>query len=203
MHTIPTLTALLALATTWGCGPRTVPDDALARVPSSAVAELGEIQEELAAVEDRLAETRDERRRAQVRLEDRRETFESVSDQLDEAEERQLTAIQEGDAVLAQSAESNVATLQERVEERSAAYSAASDEHTELALEQQMLEAEVKWLKAHLEAERARGAVAGGADLALKRFERRESRFKDDYEQFRQQWLASLEPSERDAVEEA
>ena len=183
------------------CAGHVVPDDALSQVPAERVQVLGAIQDELSQVEVRLAETRDAWERTGTARDAENLEFYDLSDQLVAAQTLSVAAVKSGDAELAKGAETSVDALDARVTEGRLAYLSTDDQYSELGLEVDMLEAETKSLSAHLGAERARAAVEGGADLKIAPYERRERSFGEKYQEARQEWLASLEPAEREAAE--
>jgi len=178
------------------CGPKQVPDDKLAQVPSERVDELGARTDAIDATEDRLDDVRLRRDRAEKRLAEDEAALDDARSQLEEAKQSRIDAVKAGNQELASASESRVETLQATIADLAPEVDSGRDDVEELEAEVTVLEKRLAWQEADLEVARARAAVAGGATIDLTTYEDSAAKALEDYREAFAEWTERLEPDE-------
>lgn len=153
-------------------GHRTVPDAALAYVPSGSIAEINVVQEQVHTYRAALEAAERSLASLEEQVEGARRAVKEADVSVDEATAARAVAVRVGDAERARSLADDLTATRARLEERERA-AASLDARVELAEEQvEARRAALELQIVNLELERAKAAVSGGADLKLERYER-------------------------------
>lgn len=165
--------ALVLAVVLAGCGgPKTVPASALSMAPTERVADLAAEQEGVRQAEYNREGAKQQLMNSEAQLTQARKAAKQMQVQLDETRGARAAAISAGDATTAGELADDLSSVQERQLERDARVARLE---RQVALDKAQLEKAERFVElqaAELEYARATAAVAGGAEMKLKRYEK-------------------------------
>lgn len=178
------------------CAPKVKPEQ-LSQVPNEQIQALDALELDIETTEGRLSERRAELDRLEGREDRLEDRVEVLTDAEETARDERAESVEHGLSEVAATQKETVEAADETLEATEPVLDGTRDRADELELEIAFLETKVTWLEAVREVEKAEGARAGGADLALGPFVQTQDKAFEKVQRAFSAWRESLEPDEQ------